>query len=255
MPAGRARPGIAAICIALAAASTPAFAQDEDPDALLPAPSIPTQAATAEGFAPTGWTVLQKAAGDLDGDGRADLALILQNDQQPDALSGFNQDGEQGRKFWPRVLVVALADANVSGYRRLLANAAFVAPHQFRSLDDVLDGEAIAISKGVLSVSFHQFATMGSWSMGNTDYTFRYRDGAMPLIGMERYTIHRATLEYSQTSMNFLSHRASVTAGNDNEDTPVKPKTTWHRFDDDAPDLATIIDGTDYWPEGLAELQ
>ena len=252
---GHARLGIAAACMALSCIWSPAFAQDEDPDALLPAPTIPAQSATAEGFAPTGWSVLQKAVGDLDGDGRDDLALIVQNDRQPEALSGFNQDGEQGRKFWPRVLVVALADANGAGYRQLLANAAFVPPHQFRSLDDVLDGDAMAISKGVLSVSFHQFASMGSWSMGNTDYKFRHRDGAMLLIGMERYTIHRATLEYSQTSMNFLSHRASVTAGNDNEDTPVKPKTTWHRFDDEAPDLATIIDGTDYWPEGLAELQ
>ena len=255
MATGRAVPVVAAIGIALACAGSPAFGQDDDPNALLPAPTIPIQAATAEGFAPTGWTVLKKVAGDLDGDGRADLALILQNEKQPQALSGFNEDGEQGRKFWPRVLVVALADTNGSTYHQRLANAAFVPPHQFRNLDDVLEGESIAISKGVLSVSFRQFASMGTWSMGTTDYKFRYRNGAMALIGMERYTIHRASLDYSQTSINFLTHRASVTAGNDNEDTPTKPKTTWHRFDDQAPDLATIGDGLDYWPEGLAELQ
>ncbi len=255
MTTGRALRGIAAIGIALACAWSPAYAQDEDLDALLPAPAIPMQAATAEGFVPTGWKVLQQAVGDLDGDGRADLALVVQNDRQPEALSGFSEDGEQGRKFWPRVLVVALAETSGSGYRQLMANSAFIPAHQFRSLDDVLEGESMAISKGVLSMSFHQFASMGTWSMGNTDYKFRYRDGAMMLIGMERYTIHRASLEYSQTSINFLTHRASVAAGNDNEDTPTKPKTTWHRFTDEAPDLTSMVGGLDYWPVGLAALQ
>jgi hypothetical protein len=251
----RARLLLPMLWVALTCASSPVVAQDEAPDALLPAPAIPAQSATAEGFAPTGWSVLQKTSGDLDGDGRVDLALIVQNDKQPEALSGFNQDGKEGRKFWPRLLVVALADANGPGYHLLLANAAFISVHQFRSLDDVMEGEPMAVSKGVLSVSFHQFASMGSWSMGNTDYKFRYRNGAMPLIGMERYTIHRASLAYSQTSINFLTHRASVAAGNDSEDAPMKAKMVWHKFDGDAPNLATIVDGTDYWPDGLARLQ
>ncbi len=200
----RARLLLPMIWVALTCAWSPAFAQDEDPDALLPAPTIQTQSATAEGFAPTGWSVLQKAVGDLDGDGRADLALIVQNDKQPEALSGFNQDGEEGRKFWPRLLVVALADANGPGYHRLLANAAFISVHQFRSLDDVLEGEPMAVSKGVLSVSFHQFASMGSWSMGNTDYKFRYRDGAMSLIGIP----HRVVVSERGLAAGTFEYRA-----------------------------------------------
>ncbi len=235
--------------------SSSAVAQSDDADALLPAPDVPAMSAGANGFLPPHWKVLQSAKGDLNGDGQADLVLILENAKQPEALSGFNQDGEAGRKFWPRLLVVALADSKTTGYRRLFTNANFITVHQFGSLDDVLEGDPISITKGVLSISFHQFASMGSWSMGNTDFKFRYQDGAMTMIGMERYTIHRASLDYSKTSINFLTHRASATVGNDDEDTHIKEKKTWHRFDDLAPDLATLGDGLDYWPEGLAKLQ
>ncbi len=246
---------VVVLVVALLLSSSTAMAQEENADALLPAPEIPATAASAIGFVPAQWTVLQKAEGDLDGDGRADVVLILENAEQPEALSGFDHGDEAGRKFWPRMLVVALADVKLPGYRRLFANPNFITVDQYGRFDDVLEGDPLSIAAGVLSISFHQFASMGSWSMGTTEFKFRYHAGAMTMIGMERYTIHRASLDYSQTSINFLTHRASATVGNDDEDAHIKEKITRHRFDDVAPNLATLGDGLDYWPEGLAKLQ
>jgi hypothetical protein len=42
-------------------------------------PPLPAEAATARGFVPKGWRIEARAGGDLDGDGRADLALVLRS--------------------------------------------------------------------------------------------------------------------------------------------------------------------------------
>jgi hypothetical protein len=45
--------------------------------AVVPASQIPAAAATPAGFAPQGWRVEKRAAGDLDGDGDRDQAIVL----------------------------------------------------------------------------------------------------------------------------------------------------------------------------------
>jgi hypothetical protein len=90
------------------------------------APAIPAQAATVDGFAPAGWVVLKKAMGDLNGDGRADAALVIESRKQHAPVF----DSEASRAdFSPRVLVVALAMVEPPGYRRLLTNSDFIEPH------------------------------------------------------------------------------------------------------------------------------
>lgn len=219
-------------------------------DATRDAPPLPARAATVAAFVPAGWKILQRADGDLDGDGRDDAAFVLENSRQPDPGFGDEEPGWQA--FWPRITAVVLADDQ--GYRLLASNARFVPAWTQSNFDDVMEDGSLSIAGRVLSVRFHQFASAGSWWAGQTTFKFRLQRGEMALIGMERESMHRASMEYSNLSINFLSHRAKVTTGADGEQARA-PRDRWLSFGDAAPTLSKIGDGLEYWPAGLDRLR
>jgi len=214
------------------------------------APVLPAQAPSIEAFVPAGWKILQRADGDLDGDGRPDAAFVLENSQQPDP--GFGDEEEGWQTFWPRIVAVVLAEGE--GYRLQSSNARFVPAWTQSNFDDVMEDGSLSIAQGVLSVRFRQFASAGSWWAGQTTFKFRLQADEMALIGMDRESMHRASMEYSNLSMNFLSHRAKQTTGADGDE-PRAAKHRWHAFGDAAPTLSNIGDGLEYWPAGLERLR
>src|SRR5688572_4327878 len=90
-----------------------AAAQDlEIPEAVYPA--LPRQAASAEGFVPAGWALESQVSGDLNGDGIADLALVL-HEQNPANSVSHDALGEKPLDTNPRILAVAFGDPS-GGY-------------------------------------------------------------------------------------------------------------------------------------------
>lgn len=219
-------------------------------DAARDAPALPARADSVEAFVPRGWKILQRADGDLNGDGRADAAFVLEHSKQPDPGFGDEEPGWQA--FWPRITAVVIADGK--GFRLQTDNPRFVPAWTQSNFDDVMEDGSLSIAKGVLNVRFHQFASAGGWWAGQTSFKFRWQDGEMVLIGLDRESMHRASMEYSNISINFLSHRAKQTTGAEGEE-PRAPKDRWLPFDDAAPTLKNIGDGLDYWPAGLDRLR
>ncbi|MFT3808261.1 hypothetical protein [Arenimonas sp.] len=216
----------------------------------LEAPVLPAQAMRVEAFVPAGWKILQRADGDLNGDGRPDAAFVLENSKQPDP--GFGDEEEGWQTFWPRITAVVLADGK--GYRLLASNARFVPAWTQSNFDDVMEEGSLSIAKGVLTVRFRQFASAGSWWAGQTTFKFRLQGQDMVLIGLDRDSMHRASMEYSNISINLLNHRAKQTTGADGDE-PRAPADRWFAFTGAAPSLSKIGDGLDYWPAGLEPLR
>ena len=115
------------IVIGIAAAVAVAAGARAEERTLPPAryPTLPPTAAAAEGFAPAGWTVESRQEGDLNADGRADLALVLRGQDPGLILANTQGLGEPSIDSNPRIIVVAFAQA-AGGYRLAMSNHTLV---------------------------------------------------------------------------------------------------------------------------------
>ena len=189
-------------CMLLMATSL-ARAQDDDPD--IPKafiPRLPTAGRRAEDFAPRGWQVQVQASGDLNGDGRPDLAFVL-HEADPKLVLHSDGFGTDNLDTNPRVLGIAFAQPDGS-YRLAAQNATLIPRWTESNMDDYFgeDG-SLTIARGAFSVGLHYFANMGGWDAGSTTLTFRWQNGQFELIGYENDNLKRNSGEETKTSINY----------------------------------------------------
>lgn len=201
-----------------------ALASDDLPPA--PIPNIPASAQSAQGFVPQGWKLEKLTSGDLNNDKIADIALVIHSDD-PKLIVG-NAENDIGRDTFdsnPRSVIVALGEKG-GRYRLIGANHVIIPRVDNGVIDDPFEMQDLAIEKGVLTLSIRYWSSAGSWSMSNTAFTFRYRDGGLWLIGYDKDHIHRGSGEQTITSVNYLTGRTSLGVGSIEHD---RVKTRWTR--------------------------
>ncbi|HEX7174381.1 MAG TPA: hypothetical protein VF240_03755 [Pyrinomonadaceae bacterium] len=157
----------------IAAACVSTAAQDEALQFKMP--PVPERAAAPEGFVPKDWRLLGKAAGDLNGDGRADAAVVAAHDAE----------GSGPEDVWeePRLLVIALGEES-GGLRLSVASDAVVL---CRGCGGVFGDpfEAIDVERGTLVIR-HYSGSRDRWGFIDR---FRLQDGRWTHIGAtERHT-------------------------------------------------------------------
>lgn len=211
-------------------------------------PSLPATGARAEGFVPAGWRIDAREEGDLNGDGAADLALVLRGRDPANVLGNDGLGGPQIDTN-PRILAVALRESG--GYRLVVQNHRLIPRHTDPILEDPFDpaGEALKIERGTLKLSLIRFANAGGWDAGGTAFTFRWQDGALRLIGFDWDNVRRNTGETTEVSINFLTGRMRLTTGRLESD---RQQVRWSRIP--AGPLLTIDqigDGLDFDPNGI----
>ncbi|MCC5053773.1 hypothetical protein [Xanthomonas campestris] len=196
-------------------------------------PQIAAHAAAVEGLVPTGWRVEQRLQGDLDRDGRNDVVLVLKMTDAANVLQ-VDERTPEPLDTNPRMLIAALMDP-AGGYRTVTQDHALiprgVSTDQDESLDEsgTTGGGGVGINTaGTVTVTLSQFASMGSWQMGETSFNFRYQDGCLRLIGYERSTVQRNTGETNALSINYLTGRAWRTQGSVDHDG--EPPKRWLRL-------------------------
>ena len=147
------------------------FAQwpgDEEVPAVA-APPLPRQAATLAGFVPKGWLLETSATGDLNGDKRADAALVLHMNDPRNRIPSF-ADSDRRYDTNPRILVVAFARLG-GGYEAAAVDHKLIPRLENSSQDDPFD--EVSIKSGVLGVKMHHFMSAGGWEAGGSSYSFR----------------------------------------------------------------------------------
>lgn len=208
-------------------------------------PPLPGRFADAAAVTPKGWRVEYRVEGDLNGDRRADMVLVMR-EQNPANI--VNNDGLGGERLDtnPRLLVVGVAGQD--GYRLAVANHSFIPRHLEPTLSDALE-QSPEIRNGVLSITLNYFASAGGWTMSNATSRFRSQDGALRLIGHDYSEVQRNTGETLDRSVNFLTRRVSTTTSSIEADKD--PAPVWTRLPDGP--LLTIDqvgDGLEFNPVG-----
>jgi hypothetical protein len=175
-------------------------------------PQVASAALKPEGFVPHGWKVELQAAGDLNGDGFEDVALILHATDPRNVLdnSGF---GPTPFDTNPRMLVVALGHPT-GGHRLVLANHSLIPRSESPSISDVLDDASPPeIKRGTLKIGLSLFANVGGSDMAQITYTFRYQKGQFMMIGYDSSSVQRMSGETRDISINYLTRKKEISTG------------------------------------------
>lgn len=185
----------------------PAIAQDDPAYPEVRYPRLPATGATVQAFVPEGWTIEFEQSGDLSKDGRDDVVLVL---RMQDPANVVQNEGLGASEFDtnPRLLAVLFAEA-AGGYRLAVQDHALIPRPDNPVMADYLEGvDAVAVRRGAFAVRLHSWASAGSWSMGNTSFTFRHQDGCFRLIGYDATNVHRGSGEILESSLNFPAGKA-----------------------------------------------
>jgi hypothetical protein len=171
------------------------------------AEDLPTTAVTRAALVPVGWQIEAEASGDLDADGRVDVALVLVG-------SGLNLAAEAEALVGPRRLVIAFGAEG--GYERIITNSQFIPPADDPDMDDIFDAasDGLRVTDGNLVLDLRLFSWAGGWNMWTKTYTFRWQEGAFALALFDWSNVDRSTGEITLTRADYAAQTIKTTHGN-----------------------------------------
>ncbi|RYD96210.1 MAG: hypothetical protein EOP61_18390 [Sphingomonadales bacterium] len=210
-------------------------------------PTLPERADKAASFGVDGWALETSAEGDLNGDGRPDIAFVLRGAFTANRVK--QEMCESPLDTNPRILGVAFAEEG--GYRLVLANHTLIPRRENSCATDPFDPAGFSIERGALRVGLDRMMSMGGGDMGSTGFTFRWQEGAMRLIGWDYSNVQRYSGAMVTLSLNYLTRRAKTATGRTDSD---KEKIVWSRLPA-APllTLDAVGDGLAFDPDGRIE--
>ena len=147
-------------------------------------------------FVPNNWEILAQAEGDLNQDGKKDIALII----QPKNESQHN-----------RKLLVLFQ----KGQQLQLKLSRQIPNWTYRSeelcIEDALDDSSLTIENQRLDVLFNTMSSCSNTYGLMYTYGFKLKNNQFHLIGFDAYDLDKISGKQKETSLNFLSNKAKVT--------------------------------------------
>lgn len=171
---------------------------------------------------PPGWTLLDSAQGDLNGDGRTDRVLALESPK----TRTLSEEGAGTYTVHPRRLLLLFGAEG--GYTCYYSSDRLI-PYKYGSWEPMEDIRVPAAGQLLLSFA-HQYPNDTEWGEHVT-YRFRREGGRFRLIGAEYQGNTGKVWDYVEYSYNFLTGRRSRqrTAVTEEGD-ETKGKEEWARF-------------------------
>lgn len=209
---------------------------------------VPHKAKEASGFAISGYTVLDTAAGDINGDGFADIAIVLRDNDPQKKVADTTLTRSEPYNKNPFMLVVGIWDSVDNGYDRIVANDQFIPVLESNFLPAYNEKENnLSISKGVISITTTAFATMGTWNIRTSTLKFRLYGTCCRLIGAEITDTDRASGTMESVSANYQTGKVKFTTSTIGS---TKEKITWKKLSGSAPPcLHEMVDALAFEPQ------
>lgn len=160
---------------------------------------LPSHATTVEAFAPPGWRLETTALGDLNRDGRPDVAFVLRLNNPANIWHDRHQRIRPSVDANPRWFGVALARG--SGFALVSQSQSLVARHSEDYLSDPLGN--LSIEQGDLMLDFESFPMIGSGHVSNSRMVFRLKGKCLRLITYEDDFFHRYAAERHRLHIDF----------------------------------------------------
>jgi hypothetical protein len=156
-------------------------------------PTIQSSGKSVNEFIPAGWILLDSAIGDLNGDGKKDIAFVIQS---KDTVDEIRPDSSTNHG---RSRVLAIAFKNASSYKLALQDNTFITREGEGGMDpDAYD--SLSIEKGILIVPL-QFVR------ARAKYKFRYQNDNFFLIGAGFFNVFAAGSKFDAYDINFLTKK------------------------------------------------
>ncbi len=232
---------LALICLAHVA-----VAQEDTPE--IPAvdfPVLPKSGASAEAFVPKGWEIEKKLSGDLNGDVREDLVLVLHDRDPKNVVVGLTF-GDEPYDTNPRILAAAFANEDGT-YKLAMENHSLIARPTNPGQEDPLAEGDVRIERGSLIVDLALFMSAGGWDAGHSIFRFRHEKKGFRLIGFDRMNVHRGSGDMTELSVNYLTGKVILKSGNIESD--VMKETAKRLKKKPVITIADIDDGLSFEPE------
>ncbi len=180
-------------------------------------PALPLTGDNIGDWTPSGWTVIFTARGDLDKDGRTDLALIIESkEKMPEDRSWPGTDWSTEDEA--RTLVILFARKE-GGYRLAVQDhRVILRAGEGGIMGDPLEG--LLIRNGVVVLQYYG-GSAWRWSI---IAGFRYQGGAFHLIGYTRESFNIHTGEHEETDYNLSTGKARFSKWRDGNCQPCRNK-------------------------------
>ena len=192
-------------------------------------------------FRPQGWTLESSVEGDLDQDGRADLVLVLRQ-QEPRNIIEHDGFGPSPYDSNPRILAVAWSRPLRAGGAGPPADTASRQSGDERPARRRRRQHPARHPEG-RTVFIRQ---RGKLVNGHDRFTFRWQDDAFALIGYDQNSVMRNSGQTESVSVNFSTRRVKRSEGSieDDKDSvrwePLRSRRHWT--------LQTVGDGWAFDP-------
>lgn len=200
----------------------------------VPSPQTPAPATQGiDALVPTGWKIVQKAEGDLNNDGRSDVALIIEN-TDPANIKANDGLGVPSLNLNPRHLIVAFQNKD-KAYDVQTTQKQFIPSANSAESpclqDPLAEAEPMNIKNGTLRINMRYWLSCGSYFVSEDRFVFRYNGSNFNLIGYDSSSFSRASGEIKEQSRNYSTGKMSITTGgNMFTDHSDKPRTRWQSF-------------------------
>lgn len=174
-------------------------------------PKVKTQGVSIEQLTPEGWTILEKAGGDLNNDGSDDVAIIFESDEITDETRTYGDNNSAIIKETqkPRILAIFFRDIASGNYRLSIQNNDFILrAREGGKIGDPLN--QISIKDQQLYLRF-QGGAEWRWELG---YTFKFENKDWFLTSAINLYFNQNTGDMTERIYDFKTRELFTTTGN-----------------------------------------
>lgn len=178
-------------------------------------PELSVKGRTIQEVIPTGWKVLSKASGDLNGDGMEDLAFAIQSPlkKKVEYNDGIENDTLQ---VSPRILGIYFGKRN-GKFKKVLQSNEFIINRNTPTMEEPFKGLQI-LPNGELQIDFYIWPCRECTTWSSHEYIFRFQNRAFELVEYKESATQRVSGDEMNYSIDFQNKTLKTVTETHNED-------------------------------------